>query len=550
MPSMSRRALLRTVAAGGAAVGVPGLLTACSTASDDGDVSNAGKKLAAWPAQAAAASGPRPDLAPTAAGVQAGYLTYPSDLTTSVKRTPGDGSTVRVMSVTFGTPPKGASQNQYWRAVEKALGVRIEFTVIPQADYQKKMATVMAGDPDSLPDIINVFSGFPLPREAQFVQRRAEDLTPFLSGEAVRDYPNLAGIPTDAWRDMGRIGGRIYGIPLERPLPGSTLWLNQAMFTDAGMKAGWTSEDFAAVAGKATHGRTYALGAAAGSLFGNGVHAAAHNAPNAWAVDKKGVFHSNLTDERYKAAVAYQAALRKNGSYYPEATSVSSADLGTLFLNGTVGSLQDGFGAYQTRYPDSKGLLTPAPALPYSVDGTPGGIVAARRSFGYTILKQAKKERIEMLLRLLDYLAAPFGTKEWELGHYGLEGVHFTRGADGSPEATKLGEVENVTNLPFRYLAEGPQVLFVPGMPDAVRALHDWQTKVVPVAIRNASYGLKSATEATQGTTLKALMDDTITAVIAGRASMSDYETAVTRWRARGGDTMAEEFAKEYAANS
>ena len=34
---------------------------------------------------------------------------------------------------------------------------------------------------------------------------------------------------------------------------------------------------------------------------------------------------------------------------------------------------------------------TPAPALPYSVDGTPGGLVAARRSFGYTILKKAKK---------------------------------------------------------------------------------------------------------------------------------------------------------------
>lgn len=48
MPSMSRRTLLRTVAAGGAAVSVPGLLTACSSGSGDGDVSNAGKKLAPW----------------------------------------------------------------------------------------------------------------------------------------------------------------------------------------------------------------------------------------------------------------------------------------------------------------------------------------------------------------------------------------------------------------------------------------------------------------------------------------------------------------------
>ncbi|TLS47827.1 extracellular solute-binding protein [Streptomyces montanus] len=549
MSSMSRRVLLRSMAAGGAAVSVPGLLTACSTGSGDGDVSNAGKKLAPWPAYTAAA-GPKPDLAPTDAGVQAGYTSYPSDLVTSVARTPGDGSTVKVMSVSFGVPPKGAAQNQYWRAVEKALGVKIEFTVISQADYQKKMATVTAGDPESLPDIINIFSGFALPREAQFVRRRAEDLTPFLSGEAVKDYPNLAGIPTHAWRDMGRIGGRVYGIPLERPLPGSTLWLNQGSFTDAGMKEGWTSQDFAAVAKRATHGKTYALGAATGSLFGNAVHSAAHRAPTGWAVDKKGAFHANYTDDRYKAAIAFQAQLRKNGSYHPDATSLSSADLSTLFLNGTAGSMQNGFGAYQALYPDSEGLLTPAPSLPYSVDGTPGGVVAARRSFGYTILKKAKKERIQLLLRILDYLAAPFGTKEWELLHYGLEGPHFSRGKDGSPQPTKLGEVENITNLPFKYLAEGPQVLFVPGRPEAVRALHAWQQKVVPLALRDASYGLQSSTYTAQGTTLRALVEDAVTAVIAGRSPMSEFDAAVKTWRSRGGDRMAEEYAKDYAANA
>ncbi|MGW7047086.1 extracellular solute-binding protein [Streptomyces avermitilis] len=547
MPSMSRRTLLRSMAVGGAAIAAPGALTACSTGADDGDVSNAGKKLAPWPAYRAV-SGPAPDLAPTDAGVQAGYTSYPSDLVTSVSRSPGDGSTVKVMSVTFGTPPKAASANRFWAAVEKALGVKIEYTVIPQTDYQKKMATVMAGDPGDLPDILNVFSGFVLPREAQFVQRRAEDLTPFLSGAAIEDYPNLAGIPTHAWRDMGRIGGRIHGVPLERPLPGSTLWLNQGFFADAGMKEGWTAQDFAAVAKKGSGGKKYALGAAVGSLFGNAVHSAAHNSPQGWAVDKDGTFHSQYLDERFKAAVAYQAQLRRSGAYHPDATSLSQPDLYTLFLNGTVGSMQDGFGAYLPKYLDSKGLLTPAAALPYGVDGTPGGIVAARRSFGYTILKKAKKERVELLLRILDYLAAPFGSKEWELVHYGVEGTHFTRGKDGSPDATKLGQVENNTNLPWKYLAEGPQVLFVPGMPDAVRALHSWQQKVVPVAIRNASYGLQSRTNTAQGTTLKALMEDTVTGVVAGRIPLSELDATAKKWRARGGDRMAEEYAKDYAA--
>lgn len=549
MSRTSRRTLLRSFAATGAAVSVPGLLSACSSSSSGGDVSNAGKKLAPWPTHHPSGT-PAPDLAPTTAGVQAGYTSYPSNLAGSVSRTPGDGSTIKVMSVTFGTPPKPETGNQYWRAVEKALGVKIEYTVIPSDDYQTKMATVMAGDSGSLPDIINMFSGFVLPREAQFVQVRAEDLTPYLSGDAVRNHPNLAGIPTQAWRDMGRIGGRIYGVPLERPVPGSTLWLNQGAFTDAGMQDGWTSQDFADVAKKATHGKTYALGAAKGSLFNNNVHSAAHNAPQGWAVDSKGVFHPGYTDERFKAAVAYQAQLRKSGYYHPDSTSLSTSDAYTLLLNGTIGSMQNGFGNYTNLYPDAKGLMSPTPAVPYSVGGTPGGIVAARRSFGYTILKKAPKDRIQLMLRVLDFLAAPFGTKEWELIHYGVEGVHFTRGQDGTPQPTELGHVEGVTNLPFRYLAEGPQVLFVPGFPDAVRALHAWQQKVMPVAIRDASFGLQSATFNTRGTTLKADMDDAITSVIAGRASMSSLDSAISKWRSGGGDRMAEEYSKEYAANS
>jgi putative aldouronate transport system substrate-binding protein len=547
--SMSRRTLLRSIAAGGAVLAAPGTLTACSSGSDDGGVSNAGKKLAPWPAHVPF-SGPKPDLAPTAEGVQAGYTGYPSELVTAVKDRPGDGSTVKVMSVSFGVPPKPASANKFWAAVEKALGVKIEYTVISQTDYQKKMATVMAGDPGDLPDIINMFAGFVLPREAQFVQRRAEDLTPFLSGDAVKAYPNLANIPTHAWRDMGRIGGRIYGIPLERPVPASTLWVNQKYFTDAGMTDDWTSEQFAAVAKKGTGGKKYALGAATGSVFGNGYHSAAFNAPQGWAVDEDGTFHANYADERYKEAVAFQAELRKNGSYHPDATSLSQPDLITLWLNGTVGSMQDGFGAHLPKFLDSQGLFTPAAAMPYSTGAEPGGIPASRRSFGYTIVKKAKKGRVELLLRILDHLASPFGSKEWELVHYGVEGTHFTRARDGSPVPTELGKVENNTNLPLKYLAEGPQVLFVPGMPDAVRALHAWQRKVVARAIRNASFGLQSATFTAQGTTLKALMDDTCTGIIAGRVPLAEYDAAVKRWRQRGGDRMAEEFAEDHAANS
>lgn len=93
-------------------------------------------------------------------------------------------------------------------------------------------------------------------------------------------------------------------------------------------------------------------------------------------------------------------------------------------------------------------------------------------------------------------------------------------------------------------------MLFVPGMPDVVRALHAWQRKVVRLAIRNPAFGLQSPTNTAQGATLDALLNDTVTAVVAGRSPLSELDSVVKSWRSRGGDKMAEEYAAEYAQNA
>ncbi|CAM5710400.1 Extracellular solute-binding protein OS=Streptomyces alboniger OX=132473 GN=CP975_09900 PE=4 SV=1 [Streptomyces alboniger] len=156
--SMSRRTLLRSMACGGAALAAPSVLTACSTGSGGGgNVSNAGKKVVPWPAHIPA-DGPKPDLAPSAGGVQAGYTKYPEKLVRSVAEKPGDGrQRIKVMTITYGTPPRPAGENGYWQALNEALGVEVEFTVVPDADFRAKMSTLMSGD--DLPDMINFGAG-------------------------------------------------------------------------------------------------------------------------------------------------------------------------------------------------------------------------------------------------------------------------------------------------------------------------------------------------------------------------------------------------------
>ncbi|MEU6842792.1 extracellular solute-binding protein [Streptomyces sp. NPDC046716] len=544
--NLSRRTLLRSIAVGGAALAAPSVLTACSTeTAGGGDVSNAGKKAAAWPTYTPS-KGAAPDLAATAEGVQAGFTRYPSDLVKAVAEKPGTGKQkIRVMTITYGTPPKPAAQNKYWAAVNEALGVEVEFTVVADADYRAKMATVFAGD--DIPDVINLGGGYVLPRQAQFMKTRCADLTEYLSGDAVAKYPNLAGIPTYAWEGMGRVSGRIYGIPVERPKPQDTLYFNRGALTKAGYQPGMTSDDFTAMAKAGTSGKKWALGASTTSYFGYKTHANWFGAPNEFAIEGGKAVHWGASDE-FRATLEYLTKLRAQGSYYPEATSVSQVDLKTQFWNGSVLSMTDGFLAYPGAAQGIKDAFDLDAFVPYTVDGATTRYQQSQGCFGTTVIKKASKDRIELILRVLDYLAAPFGTEEYELTHFGLEGTHFKRDKDNNPIATELGLVESKTNVPFMYLSDAPQVLYAPGTPDVVKRLHAWQKKVVPLMQPNIRYGLQSDTYNKQGTALQQLFDDGVTAIVSGRKKLSDWDAVYAKWQAQGGKKVIEEFGEEYAA--
>jgi putative aldouronate transport system substrate-binding protein len=545
-PALSRRNLFKAIGVGAGAAAAPALLTSCGKGG--GSVSNTGVTKVPWPTYQPFA-GPPPDLPGTAAGVQAGYTKYPTSLVASTKGKPGDGSKVRAVAVTYGTPPKPVDQNKLWQAVNANLGINLDYLLIPDADFDAKMATLIAGD--DLPDIISIGGGHRLPHEQDFVTTKCADLSDYLSGDKIKEYPNLANLPPYAWQGMGRIKGRIYGIPLERPLPGWAMFLDRDAFTSAGANlAGWSKDEFATAVKALSKNKQYGMGANKGNQFGlRQYHCGSFGAANDWKLDG-GKFVRAETLPEFKAALAFARELFAAGAYHPDTMSISTVDMKTYFYNGTFKSSTDGLAAFAPNVTNTK--FTVDCALPYHGGAGTPGVFAGGGTFGYTVLKQAPPERLKMLLRVLDYLAAPFGSKEYEFVHFGVEGVHFTRAADGRPTPTALasgagGENTGVT-LPIIYLAEAPRVLFFPGVdPESVRRLHAWETKVVPTAIKNPATGLVSDTNNRSGTTLNQNLNDGINAVIAGRTPLDGWEAIVKKWRDDGGDKIAEEFAKEYA---
>ncbi len=539
MRNSTRRSFLKLTGLA-AIVGTTGpALVACGDGGAKTDVANAGKTLAPWPTHVDFA-GPKPDMPATDKGVQNLFTTYQTQLTQSVKQTPGDGSDVTAIIITYEPPPKDLSGSPRWQAINKALGVNLKVTVVPDAEFATKMATIMASN--DLPDIIMLGAGYVLPREADFVASKCADLSDLISGDNIKAYPNLANIPTYAWQAVGRIGGRLYGLPIERPVAGNSLLVNRTLLQGAGAPATWTKDQFESTMKAITQGKRWGTGVAREAL-GNShqiYHAGSFAAPNVWKVEN-GAFLTTYDTDEYKAALEFTSKLWTEKLYYPDSSSTSQVDLETLYYNGTVASITDGFGTYATAAPTVKNAFTVDFAQPYNTGPAPTpwqgpGI------FGYTVFKKASTARLKMLLEVCNYLAAPFGTTEYELKTFGIEGTDFTRGADGI-DIKDSGA--NPLPPPFRYIANGPSIINLPGQNDAARRLYDWEAAVLPMSIRDPSNGLRSATQTANGAKLNQILTDAATAITTGRQPLSTWDAAVKSWRTAGGDKVAAEFAEE-----
>src|SRR5689334_12616145 len=142
--------------------------------------------------------GPKPDLPGNAEGLDHGYFTFPTDLLTTVSSPPGDGSVVSAIMVQPLAPPPPPEQNIAWQAVNKALNARLSLTMVPNPDYPTRLATVLAGSdlPDYIYDYANANPYGVIPSLPAFASATCSDLTPYLAGDAIKDYPNLAHYST------------------------------------------------------------------------------------------------------------------------------------------------------------------------------------------------------------------------------------------------------------------------------------------------------------------------------------------------------------------
>jgi putative aldouronate transport system substrate-binding protein len=493
--------------------------------------------------------------------VTVGYNHYPSNPPKSwTKDPPGMGSKVLAFVPTYYPPPTPYDQNPTWQAVNKALNADFQMNMVASADYRVKLATIMASE--DLPDVMHI--GYDIgsaPGLADFFKAKCADLTPYLAGDNIKDYPNLASIPTHSWYNANCvIDGRLWQWPINRYLPASgTYFFKNLEMWKAKIGENVAPRDAADLKKimqelNDPSAGVWAIGNTSGGTFNLGLSAYAmmFGAPYRWGLDANQKLVKDWETEQFKAAVGYVRDLWAAGLIWPDAPTGQNSR--SNFVAGKFAMSVEGFGNSWNDF-WLRGLQQ-VPAehfdiiLPFSADPTTP--VQAYNSGGFNataVLKKASPDRSRELLRIMDYLAKPFGTQEDLLLSFGLPGADYTIDSNGEPTPTKDG-VSRSAYVPWQYISDRAYVEYYPGIPNYAAHVFPIEKALVDpkIAVHDVSLGFYSPTSyQASATTAQQTFFDGLNDIMLGRRPMSDYDDLLKTWQSAVGHQLRSEYSDALA---
>jgi putative aldouronate transport system substrate-binding protein len=538
----SRRSFLASTAVAAAAVagGMP-LLTACGGSENkdrEGTTSQkaARKLLPTYVASTLAT----PDL-PSKNGSAAGY-TGKVDLSALVGSAPeplGTGVALKVMAPLWGTPPKPGCA--YYRALDKAAGTRITWQNQDGNTYGEKLGAVLASS--SVPDMVVVPSWELTGKIPNAVTSKFTDLGPYLAGDKVKKYPNLAAIPSDSWR-MSIFGGALRGIPMPAA---SASFIVPYYRKDVFDKKGWSvpksADEFLSWAKDATSAKAkvYACGDSmdwtAFNMFG-----VRPTGPLGWNL-ADGKLTYRVEQPEYLEALEWTRKLFDAGVVHPD-DRARTGDTGQRFTAGQVLVFNSDISTWYMKTAEQAGSNPDFVIEGMDIFGADGGdptLYASQPATIWSFIREgASKETVENALAAANFAAAPYGTKERMLVDYGVEGTHYAV-KRGVPVKNDLGNSE-VINAWVMLAAPAPYLAH-PDFPEIARKQVEWQQRMGAFMSKTSTYGM-NIVEPSRYANLAKPFEQIEVDYVRGNRKMSDVQGAISTWKSSGGDKLRDWYQK------
>jgi putative aldouronate transport system substrate-binding protein len=197
----------------------------------------------------------------------------------------------------------------------------------------------------------------------------------------------------------------------------------------------------------------------------------------------------------------------------------------------------------QQQPPTNFGLIKPFPAH----DGGKLQVFLSQGFISMNALKKASPERIKELLRIMNFLAAPFGSQEDLLLTAGINGQDYTTDERGNPVPSAQG-VANARYVPWQYIAQRPYVNYQAEVPGFAKGSHEAQQVLLPIGVEDPTNGFYSPTASGKGATAETVVNDGLRDILLGRKPLSDYDGLVRDWARDAGDQIRKEYGDAMAA--
>ncbi|TDW21472.1 extracellular solute-binding protein [Kribbella kalugense] len=544
----SRRTFISLLGAGAAAAAGGVTLTGCSDGGSGATTSGRAEtedKLAGLLPKYTAYEPVKPDL-PGENGASPGFSHYPSEFKRAVPdKAVASGKEVSAMTPLWSPLPPGLGNNSYYDANNERIGAPVRFNILNGNDYGDKLGPILAAG--NVPELLCIpgwnISG--LTRFSQAADKLFEDLTPHLAGDKVSAYPMLANLPTRAWA-YGVWNSQLKAVPFPSDGFPWALFYRKDVFDQVGAEPPKNADDVLALGKQLTDAKAgrWTFGSVADEM------ARMFGAPGGWRKDSSGKLVNKIETPEFEASVAFVRKLFQSGYVHPEVVANAGADENALFEGGKLVIRQNGLGGWHEalqRQQTANPAFDPQPVTPFAHDGgTPmtwGGDPAGIFTF---VKKGVGEERVKELLGVLNYTSAPFGTEEYVLYNYGVEGKHYVKQASGAPKLTALGQKE--VSQTYIFLGGRPTAITESEYTGYVQSMSAWQNAAAKVREKNLFEGIRVEQPAKMAA-LAQPFDDALQDIFRGRKPVSELKTAVKQWQTNGGNEGRDFYAKVLSDN-
>lgn len=487
-------------------------------------------------------------------GVSPAYTRLPDTISKSTDGAPGKDPSMKITSlqITWATPAAPYDKNPFWQEMNKRLGVDYRPTFVPADAWKAKFATTLAGG--SVPDILMLTQGADSNRAIK--DGAVADLSEFLGGDKIKEYPNLANIPTFEWKDSAVYGG-LYGTPMDSMYIIPEFKYRADWAKKVGMSAPTSPEELIALGkeistpGAIEKGKTKYL---IGAWTGNNIHFiyAMYRVPNGWRLEKDGSLTNTIETDEYETALETMAKMWKAGCLHPDgfALSAQGAKVRGMFSSGDIGFTDGSFGFWNGPNGFTKQTMQAQPKatldfiLPPGTDGEKPGFPSGSSWYlrtGISAEAAKDKDKLHVLLGMLNFFRAPFGSDEFMFMHYGPEGKGY-KVKNHLPVLT--GDEQLVTNVAgLNYNGQSPSFLFEPSDPQSsVTATKKYHEPLAKTCIPSPVANLDSPSSDKLSASLSQLDSTYFNDIVSGKKPVSALKEYRAAWKKAGGDKIRQEY--------